>query len=155
MSELVPDSMSARDLEDFLHEKIPLTRAMGMRVLESNATHLRLEAPLEPNRNHLGTAFGGALHTMPILACYAALWMTLRDAGIDAHVIVRRSSADYKLPVTGPLRACAARPPAEISAGFIADLHRHKKARMELSAIVEGPARKPAVVFHGSFVAVI
>ena len=38
---------------------------------------------------------------------------------------------------------------------FISDLQRHKKARMELTAVVEGPNGKPAVEFSGSFVAVV
>lgn len=153
MSNLVPDSMTTRGLEAFLHEKIPLTKAMGLHVAESNARRLVLEAPLAANRNHLGTAFGGSLHTLPILACYSALWTLLREAGIDGHVVVRNSSADYRAPVTGTLRAVCARPPADLVAGFIADLRRHKKARMELTAIVEGAGGKPAVEFRGTFVA--
>jgi len=35
------------------------------------------------------------------------------------------------------------------------DLRRNKKARMELDAIVAGEAEKPAVEFHGTFVAIV
>jgi hypothetical protein len=38
---------------------------------------------------------------------------------------------------------------------FIGDLRRHGKARMDLSAIVEGTGGKPAVEFSGTFVAVV
>lgn len=155
MSELVPDSMSTRGLEAFLHEKIPLTKAMGLHVAESNAQRLVLEAPLDKNVNHLGTAFGGSLHALPTLACYAGLWTLLREAGIDGHVVVKRSQASYCSPVTGTLRAVCARPPAALVKEFIADLRRHKKARMELTAIVEGADGQPAVEFSGSFVAVV
>ena len=155
MSELVPDSMTTRGLEAFLHEKIPLTKAMGLRVAESNAARLVLEAPLDKNVNHLGTAFGGSLHALPTLACYAGLWTLLREAGIDGHVVVKHSEAFYRAPVTSTLRAVCARPPAELVAGFISDLRRHKKARMELTAVVEGTNGKPAVEFRGSFVAVV
>ena len=155
MSELVPDSMTTRGLESFLHEKIPLTRAMGLRVTESSARQLVLEASLEKNVNHLGTAFGGSLHALPTLACYAVLWTLLREAGIDGHVVVKHSEAFYRQPVHGPLRAVCARPAAAFVHEFILDLQRHKKARMELSAIVEGANGKPAVEFSGSFVAVV
>jgi thioesterase domain-containing protein len=155
MSELVPDSMTTRGLEAFLHEKIPLTRAMGVRVAETNAQRLVLEAPLEKNVNHLGTAFGGSLHALPTLACYAGLWTLLREAGIDGHVVVKHSEAFYRQPVTGTLRAVCVRPPAAEAREFIRDLERHKKARMELTAVVEGANGKPAVEFSGSFVAVV
>jgi len=155
MSELVPDSMSTKGLEAFLHEKIPLTRAMGLHVAESNARRLVLEAPLDKNVNHLGTAFGGSLHMLPTLACYAGLWTLLREAGIDGHVVVKRSQAVYRTPVTGRLRAVCVRPPAALVKEFIRDLQRHKKARMELEAIVEGAHGKAAVEFSGSFVALV
>ena len=154
MSHLTPDSMSPRDLGAFLHEKIPLTRAMGVQVAESGA-RLVLEAPLAANVNHLGTAFGGSLHALPTLACYAALWTLLREAGLDGHVVVKRSAAQYRRPVTGALRAVCVRPPAAACAEFIADLRRHRKARMELTAIVEGADGKPAVEFTGTFVALV
>jgi thioesterase domain-containing protein len=155
MSELVPESMTTRGLEAFLHEKIPLTRAMGLRVAVSNAQRLVLEAPLENNVNHLGTAFGGSLHALPTLACYAGLWTLLREAGIDGHVVVKHSEAFYRQPVTGTLRAVCARPPMTVAQEFIRDLQRHKKARMVLTAVVEGANGKPAVEFSGSFVAVV
>ena len=118
MSERVPDSMTTRGLEAFLHEKIPLTKAMGLHVAESNAQHLVLEAPLAANVNHLGTAFGGSLHALPTLACYAVLWTLLREAGLDGHVVVKRSAAQYRVPVTGRLRAICERPaPAVVGDG--------------------------------------
>lgn len=155
MSHLVPDSMSARDLAAFLHAQIPLTAAMGLRVVETGPERLVLEAPLEPNRNHLGTAFGGSLHALPTLACYGALWTLLREAGLEGHVVVKSSHARYLQPVTGPIRAACVRPAPERAAEFLADLRRHRKARMELHAVVEGVGGKPAVEFSGQFVAVL
>ena len=154
MSSLTPPGMSARDLTAFLQEKIPLTRAMGVRVVESGA-RLVIEAPLAANVNHLGTAFGGSLHALPTLACYAALWTLLYEAGIDGHVVVKRSAANYRQPVKGPLRAVCLRPVPDAIAEFLADLRRNKKARMELTAIVEGEDGKPAVEFSGTFVALM
>ncbi len=155
MSELVPESMSTRGLEAFLHEKIPLTKAMGLHVAESNAHRLVLEAPLDKNVNHLGTAFGGSLHALPTLACYAAVWTLMREAGLDGHVVVKRSAARYRAPVKATLRAVCMRPAPTVVAEFITDLNRHKKARMELTAIVEGEGGNPAVEFSGTFVALV
>lgn len=127
---------------------------MEVRVMETGE-RLVLEAPLEANVNHLGTAFGGSLHALPTLAAYAVLWSLLFEAGLDGHVVVKRSSAHYRQPVKGTLRAVCLRPASTAVAGFIADLRRHKKARMELEATVEGAGGRPAVEFSGSFVALI
>ena len=145
--------MAAADLQSFLHEKIPLTQAMSIRVVTTGPRKLVLEAPLEPNVNHLGSAFGGALHALPTLACYAALWTLLREGGVDGHVVVKKSYAHYRQPVRGAFQAVCERPPPGIAAEFMDDLRRHKKARMDLEAIVPAPDGKPAVEFHGSFVA--
>ncbi len=154
MSSLTPPGMSAGDLTAFLQEKIPLTRAMGVRVVESGA-RLVIEAPLAANVNHLGTAFGGSLHALPTLACYATLWTLLYAAGIDGHVVVKHSAANYRQPVKGPLRAVCLRPAPDAVVEFLADLRRNNKARMELTAIVEGEGGKPAVEFSGTFVALM
>jgi thioesterase domain-containing protein len=154
MSPLVPESLGLHGLESFLHRQIPLTRALGLQVVESSARRLVLAAPLEPNRNHLGTAFGGSLHALPTLACYATLWTLLREAGIEGHVVIKRSQVQYRQPVAADFRAVCTRPDAERVAEFMADLRRHGKARMELDAVVEGTGGRPAVEFTGSFVAV-
>ena len=48
-------------LESYLHEHIPITRAMQVRVVEIGPEHARLTAPLAPNINHRETVFGGGL----------------------------------------------------------------------------------------------
>ena len=155
MSSPTPPSMSARDLEAFLHEKIPLSRAMGVSVAEIGSGQLILEAPLAENINHLGTAFGGSLHALPTLACYATLWLIMHTAGLAGHVVVKQSEAKYRQPVKGRLRAISARPSEEAATKFLGDLQRHRKARMELTAIVEGENDRSAVEFSGVFVAII
>lgn len=155
MSSLTPPGLSARDLTSYLHEKIPLSRAMEVSVVEQTASQLVLDAPLAANINHLGTAFGGSLQTLATLACYAALWTILREAGIDGHVVVKHSEAHYRQPVKGHLRAICSRPSQTIVTQFMTELRRNKKARMNLKAIVEGTAGKPAVEFKGTFVALI
>lgn len=154
MPPLAPASLAPAGLAAFLHEHIPLTRAMGLTVIECSPARLVLEAPLAPNRNHLGTAFGGSLHALPTLACYGALWLLLREGGREGHVVVKRSQAAYRAPVTGPLRALCLRPAPAAATEFLATFQRHGKARLDLAATVEGTNGRPAVEFSGTFVAV-
>ena len=55
------------DTERFLHEQIPLTKAMEVTLESYDGSQLVVTAPLEPNYNHLGTAFGGSLSALTTL----------------------------------------------------------------------------------------
>src|SRR5687768_7425366 len=96
------------ETEHFLHEQIPLTQSMGVRVESFDGARLILTAPLEPNHNHLGTAFGGSLSALATLAGYALLWLQLGDR--QAHIVIRESTIRYRRPVRGTLRAICLRP---------------------------------------------
>jgi len=141
---------SPADLEKFLHEKIPLTIAMGVQVVECNDARLVLTAPLEPNRNHLQTAFGGSLHALATLSGYSLLWSLLREP--DAHIVIRESTIRYERPVRGPLRAVCSSPSLVELERFRRDYARKGKARITLEAVVEEDGR-PAVLFQAVFVA--
>lgn len=138
-----------RELESYLHEKIPLTRAMGVRVERVAADGVVLAAPLGPNHNHMGTAFGGSLAALATLAGYCVLWVALGDR--DGHIVVKRGEMDYRRPVTGDIRA-ECRAPVEALAEFRARYAAAGKARLTLEAVVAEQGETCAV-FAGEFVA--
>jgi len=142
--------MSATDLESYLHEKIPLTQAMGVQVAECDDTRLVLTAPLAPNRNHLQTAFGGSLQTLAILSGYSLLWRLLDNP--DAHIVIRESTIHYERPVKGELRAVCSAPSSPEFTRFQGDFARKGKARITLEAVIEEDG-EVAVRFRGVFVA--
>lgn len=143
--------MSPAEIEAFLHEKIPLARAMGVRVESCDAEAFVLTAPLEPNHNHLGTAFGGSLAALATLTGYACLWHALDDR--DAHVVIRRSELDYRHPVTGALRAVCRRPEEAQLASFRSTFAKAGKARIALEVTIEEEERV-CLHFRGDFVAI-
>jgi len=143
--------MQPRDIEKYLHEKIPLTKAMKVKVETYEADRLVLTAPLSANYNHLGTAFGGSLNTLAILAGYALLWLELGDA--SAHVVIRESSVRFRRPVRGELRAVCRRPSDEVLDAFREKYSKEHKARITLQAVLEENG-ETAVEFEGVYVAV-
>ena len=143
--------MSPAEIEAFLYEKIPLAQAMGVRVESSAGEAFILTAPLEPNHNHLGTAFGGSLAALATLTGYACLWHALDDR--DAHVVIRRSELDYRHPVRGTLRAICRKPAEAKLAAFRATFAKAGKARITLEVTVEEEDRV-CLGFRGTFVAV-
>jgi thioesterase domain-containing protein len=140
----------ARRIQELLHGKIPITRALGVRVEDYDGRRLVLSAPLEANVNHLGTAFGGSLNALAVLSCYGLLWLELRDD--ECHIVVRESSISYVRPVRGDLRATCTLPGAEALAEFKLTFQRKGRARVALDATIvdEGVT---AVRFRGTFVA--
>jgi thioesterase domain-containing protein len=141
---------SAQKIEELLHRKIPITRAMGVRVEDYNGRRLVLTAPLDANVNHLGTAFGGSLNALALLSGYGLLWLELQDS--ECHLVIRSSSISYDRPVTGEIRAICVRPEEEALAQFKRTFDERGKARISLTATIEEQGTT-AVRFQGIFVA--
>jgi thioesterase domain-containing protein len=142
--------MKAVELTSFLHRSIPLTRALAVQVTYAVPGRVRIEAPLAPNLNHHGTAFGGSLATLGILAGWTVLHMSLEDAGLAASLVVRHVELDYLEPVTGDLVAESELPQAEWPR-FIDTLRRGRRARIDVDSLLRG--RAEAVRVKASYVA--
>jgi thioesterase domain-containing protein len=144
------DDHKLRETEDFFHSQIPITRAMGVRVVEYDGDQLKLVAPVEPNHNHLGTAFGGSLSAIATLAGYGLLWLELDDK--SCHLVIRKSSLSFNRPVRREIIAICRRPGAEDMRVFKAGFAERHKARIGLTVTIEEDGLV-AVEFNGIFVA--
>jgi thioesterase domain-containing protein len=139
-----------KQIQELLHTKIPITRAMGVRVEDYDEERLVIVAPLEANVNHLGTAFGGSLNALAVLSGYGLLWLEMRDT--TCHIVIRESSISYDRPVRGEIRAACFRPEAQVLAEFKKTFHEKGKARIALIAAIEDEGIT-CVRFQGIFVA--
>lgn len=136
------------ELEAYLYEHIPISAAMGVKVLETDP-EIRLFAPLAPNVNHRGTAFGGSLASVATLAAWSALRVRLGDS---ARLVITHQTTEYLRPVEGDFLAVARLPEGEDLERFFAAYHRRGRARIEVEAWVEyGGA--VAVTLRGTFAA--
>jgi thioesterase domain-containing protein len=142
--------MTEFDPEQYFHEKIPITRAMGIRVIADDENQFIVEAPVALNSNHLQTAFGGSINAVATLAAYGLVWLGLRDHA--AHVVVAESSIRFLRPVRETIRAICHRPdPGEWTA-FQTQFAAKGKARITLRVeVVE--AGQTAAEFEGIFIA--
>jgi len=139
-----------RAAEKFLHEHIPLTRAMGVRVVPDAASGFAVIAPVALNYNHLQTAFGGSINSVATLAGYAFLWLALAES--TPRIVISASSIRFHAPVQTMIRArCEPVDPAEMSA-FRDGLRTERRARIELQVRVEED-NVIAARFQGTFVA--
>lgn len=141
---------TARQVEELFYSKIPITRALGVRVEEYDGRRLVLTAPLQENGNHLGTAFGGSLNALAVLSGYGLLWLELSET--EGHIVIRDSSIHYERPVRGEIRAVCVCPDEEVLEAFRRQFQQKGKARIVLDATIEDGG-VTAVRFRGTFVA--
>ncbi|MBF8778430.1 YiiD C-terminal domain-containing protein [Pseudomonas fulva] len=145
---------SARHLQEILHSDIPLTRDMGLEVLDWQDHRLRLQLPLAANVNHKSTMFGGSLYCAAVLVGWGWLHLRLREAGIeDGHIVIQESRISYPLPVTGAAIARCQAPDAQEWARFVKLYQRRGRARLTLDTVVSNAdSEAPAVTFSGHYV---
>lgn len=150
-----PEAERAADLaalERTVYGHIPLARAMGVRVLRSDADGVLLVAPLAPNINHRQTFFGGSAAALATLAAWVlAQQRLLEEEGLDGHLVIQRSSMEYLEPAAAEVLAECRAPDSAAWARLIRMVKRHGKGRIELT--VELTAEGCVVgSFTGSFV---
>jgi thioesterase domain-containing protein len=142
----------ARQLEQYLHDEIPLSRAMQVHVAAVDAAGVTLSAPLAPNINHHETVFGGSAAALAILSCWSLVHVRLRAVDLKARLVIQRNTMEYERPITGEFRARAAFPSEDVWPAFVAMLSRRGRARISVVATLEhGGVR--AGRFTGQFVA--
>ncbi|MDQ0651279.1 thioesterase domain-containing protein [Pseudomonas cedrina] len=147
-------SRDSRYLESILHHDIPLTREMGLKVLDWHHGQLRLHLPLQANINHKSTMFGGSLYCGAVLAGWGWLHLQLREEGVeDGHIVIQEGQISYPLPVTRDATAICAAPEEKLWKRFMATYKRYGRARLMLETwVVNEDSEERAVTFTGQYV---
>lgn len=140
------------ELLSFLHEQIPLTKSLGLSIVSIDEKGAVIRAPLAPNLNHLGGAFGGSLATMMILSGYILLYDRLLKNNHHAHVILSKEESEYLLPVKTDIEVLAKSPSLEEWENFEKTFIRKGIARIVIHSEISQKAG-PSAIFTGEFVA--
>jgi len=140
------------ELTQYLHERIPLAKAMGASVRVVEPDRVVLQAPLEPNLNHRHTVFGGSASALAMLAGWALLHVRLSSEGIADHLVIQRNVMEYQHPILGQFTARSMLERADAWKPFTDTLARRGKARITVLAELEYQGRT-AGRFSGQFVA--
>lgn len=141
--------MTPFEAEQYFHQQIPITRAMGVRVVAHDENEFIVEAPVALNSNHLGTGFGGSINAVATLAAYGLVWIALRDKRV--HVVVAESSIRFLRPLHETIRAICRRPDRDEWAAFQTRFAEKGKAGITLRVKVVEEGQE-AAAFEGTFV---
>ena len=139
-------------LQKVFSDDIPITNAIGLRVVSVTNNSLSLSAPLEKNHNDKNTAFAGSLYSVAVLAGWGFLQMALKNAGLDGQVVIQESGIKYYQPVTDDIVA-------KCSADFETDMEKflqlfRRKDRARIRLVVQiHQGEQLAVEFEGQYVA--
>lgn len=125
------------ELEQYLHEHIPLSKAMAVSVVSVEEGAVMLRAPLGPNINHRETVFGGSASALAILAAWSLLHTRLRREGIASRLVIQRNTMEYEQPILGEFTARSSLEQPAAWSQFTRMLARKGKARVAVSSALE------------------
>ncbi len=100
-------------LEKILHEEIPITRHLNLKVSKYDGNSLVISAPLKENRNDKGIAFAGSLYSIGALCGWGILTLKLMEEKLDAKVVISKSEVKYTKPMKNDFLAICNLPEQE------------------------------------------
>jgi thioesterase domain-containing protein len=115
---------------------------------------LILAAPLAPNINDKGCAFGGSLLSLLTLAGWGLIVLKLRELGRKCDVYVQDSEVRYLAPVWEDFTAHAQLAEGESWQDFTRALDTRQRARLRVSCHVPLASGAQACTLTARFVAI-
>ena len=146
------NDLDARTLVEHLATRIPLTEAMKVSVQDASVQAVTLAAPLAPNTNDAGTAFGGSASALALMAAWSLVHVRLQSVGLGSRVVTQSSTTDYARPITGTLVATASCTDDRAWEHFCQTLERHRRARIGIAATLSSGGLETGML-TGRFVA--
>jgi len=145
--------VSVLELQAYLHRRIPLAAAMGVRVCSVTPVRVELQAPLAPNINNGEMAFGGSAAAVAMLAAWTLLYVREQDARSGARLVIQHASMSYERPITDDFAAISELADEIRYHKFRLTLARHGRARITVGTVLEQDGL-PVGAFEGDFVAI-
>ena len=150
-----PENNLVAAFESKLLADIPLARAMQLHLDRYDGDCLRLVAPLAPNINDKGCAFGGSLSSLMTLGGWGLIALKLESLGRNCDIYVQDSTIRYLAPVWTDIVAEARLADGESWDAFIAALDSRARARLRVICRVPLADGSDASSFEARFVAMV
>lgn len=142
--------MEIKELENYLHEQIPASKLLAVRVKSCSESEVELVAPLKPNINHKSTVFGGSLSVVAILAGWSLVYMHL--AGIKNEIVIQESTMSYLKAANGAFYAISSYNESDLWEKFTRSFNKRGKGRIQVESNVLCNGEVVAT-FRGTYVA--
>ncbi|KZX80544.1 hypothetical protein A3715_16635 [Oleiphilus sp. HI0009] len=143
--------IAARALQDFFMLNVPLARAAEISVHSYDGNRLVFEAPLDPNTNDKGTAFGGSIYVIAVATAWGMSSIKSQELGLDGELVVAKAEIEYLRPLSETLRAEVLSPDQESLDHFKHSFETRGKAAFELEVLVNNSEGKACARFNGKY----
>ena len=102
------------ELQNKLHNEIPLTKIMEIKIQNYTNQELITTASLGININDKGTAFGGSLSTITIISGWSLSWLISKELGFDSNnIVIIKNETSFRRPVTKDIVCITKKPSKE------------------------------------------
>lgn len=139
-----------QEINDYLNHHVPLFQAMQARLDRCDDSALSIVAPLEPNINDKGIAFGGSMAALAALTGWALTRVTLKEHGEVAEIVIADSTQKFLRPVRGEIVTECRRLDAETVERFVQSYRQRGKARWTVEVTIHAEG-EPAMLFTGQY----
>ncbi|HRF44163.1 MAG TPA: YiiD C-terminal domain-containing protein [Candidatus Competibacteraceae bacterium] len=140
-----------QEINDYLNRHVPLFQAMQARLDHCNDTGLSIVAPLEPNINDKGIAFGGSMAALAALTGWALTRITLNEHSETSEIVITDSTQKFLRPVHNEIITECLRPDSQVIERFIQSYRQRGKARWSVDVVIRADDGEPAMIFTGQY----
>ncbi len=125
-------------LSEWLPREIPISASLGIVPIRWENSTLKLYVPLENNRNHMYTGFGGSLYTSALLVGWSWLHLKLKALGHEKnlHIVIQQANIQYPKPMNEDAIAICRGVDDKAWAKFEKMFHKFGKGRLEIQTQV-------------------
>ena len=141
-------------VEEYLHNHIPISKAMGITVVNIEPDMLVLKAPIALNINHRETVFGGSASAVAILSAWSLIHTKLLEEGMQSRLVIQKSTMQYIKPIEDDFTATCKIDDSKVWERFIKILKRKGISRINLKAFLTCKGEVVAD-FTGDYVAIM
>ncbi len=143
--------MHISEFEKYLFKSIPVAKALGIKVKVLESNHASISAPIDLNKNHLNTVFGGSSSMVCILTAWSLFQNRIIANQLDGQLMIREQKVSYFKPITSDF-VCHAYFNDDLDwDSFLNAFKEKNKARLEVTAKIYQD-EKLAVELKGVFV---
>ena len=135
---MTTDDTAAAKLSAEIREHIPMARAMDVRIARYDGAELEMTAPLAPNINDKGCAFGGSMASLLTLAGWALVELRLRAERLACDIYVGDSQIRYIEPVWGELRGVARSTAPDALTALVVAVRARGKGHIDIACEIAG-----------------